>query len=180
MRVLLHACCAPCTIKFAEALRAERIKPDMFWYNPNIHPYTEYKNRKESLGRFAKESNLRLIEEDFYGLREFIGKTASAGSRCKTCYSMRLDETAKHAARNGYDAFATTLLISPHQKHDALIYLGEKAAAANKVKFLYRDYRDKFYEGQKQAREAGYYMQKYCGCIFSEEERYLGLEKPTD
>lgn len=85
---------------------------------------------------------------------------------------MRLEQTAKYAKENGYDAFSTTLLISPYQNHEALKQIGEELAQKYNLIFLYRDFRPGFREGQNEARELGLYMQKYCGCIFSEEDRY--------
>ena len=88
------------------------------------------------------------------------------------CYQKRLGETVRYAAENGYDAFTTTLLVSPYQKHDELKKVCEDLAQKSGIKFIYRDFREGFREGQKKARELGLYMQKYCGCIFSEEDRY--------
>ena len=173
MEVLLHACCAPCSIKCIDALQTENITPALFWYNPNIHPYTEYKNRKDSLMDYAKSKNFKVHSKDEYGLREFIKNTCPEfEGRCKYCYTSRLDETAKYARDNGYKAFSTTLLISPYQKHELIRKAAEQAAEKYGVEFIYRDFRPYFRDGQKTAREMGIYMQKYCGCIFSEEERY--------
>ncbi|MFP3040934.1 epoxyqueuosine reductase QueH [Treponema primitia] len=180
MKLLLHTCCAPCSVQCVEALRAEDIRPDLFWYNPNIHPYTEYQARRDTLVQFAADSELQLLMEDDYGLRSFIAGLNGSfgesgdGSRCAYCYRLRLDKTAAYAAAHGYDCFSTTLLISPYQKHDLIREVAEGMAEKYGVQFFYRDFRPGFREGQKQARERGFYMQKYCGCIFSEEERYLG------
>jgi predicted adenine nucleotide alpha hydrolase (AANH) superfamily ATPase len=161
------------------------MRPDLLWYNPNIHPYTEYRSRRDSLAQFARDKNLPLIAEDEYGLRVFIkGAEAAApeiipaveknnGGRCAFCYRLRLAKTASIAAEKSYDAFSTTLLISPYQNHELIKQVGEEWAAARGGEFLYRDFRPLFREGQRQAREASYYMQKYCGCVYSEEERYL-------
>ena len=185
MKLLLHTCCAPCSIQCAASLAAGGIKPDLFWFNPNIHPYTEYRSRRDALKQFALDKNLPLNIEDEYDIRAFI-KGASAAEaapetaaeedpkgRCAFCYRLRLEKTACFAAEKGYDAFSTTLLISPYQNHELIRRIGEELAASNGVDFLYRDFRPLFREGQKEAREASYYMQKYCGCIYSEEERYL-------
>jgi predicted adenine nucleotide alpha hydrolase (AANH) superfamily ATPase len=160
-------------------LRAGDIRPDLFWYNPNIHPYTEYTARRDTLFQFARDEGLDLISEDDYGLRSFItgldgdfGESGNGRSRCAYCYRTRLEKTAAHAAANGYDYFSTTLLISPYQKHGIIREIAGEAVEKYGVRFLYRDFRPGFREGQRQARERGYYMQKYCGCIFSEEERY--------
>jgi predicted adenine nucleotide alpha hydrolase (AANH) superfamily ATPase len=129
------------------------------------------------------EEHLNLFEEDEYGLRLFLaglyigGNGASnqpweSPARCAFCYKLRLEKAAAYAAANGYEAFSTTLLISPYQNHDFIRENGEKLAAQYHLEFLYRDFRPHFREGQKLAKEREYYMQKYCGCIFSEEERY--------
>ena len=83
-----------------------------------------------------------------------------------------LEQTAKYAKENGYTHFSTTLLVSPYQNHEALIEVANQMAKKYDVEFLYRDFRVGFREGQAKARELGLYMQKYCGCIFSEEDRY--------
>lgn len=95
-------------------------------------------------------------------------------NRCvKYCYRVRLEQTAKYAKENGYDTFSTTLLISPYQNHEALKKIGNEMAQKYNLTFLYRDFRPGFREGQAEARELGLYMQKYCGCVFSEEQSQL-------
>jgi predicted adenine nucleotide alpha hydrolase (AANH) superfamily ATPase len=178
VKLLLHACCAPCSTGCAAALREEGILPELFWYNPNIHPFTEYRARRDSLAGFAAEEGLGLIMEDEYGLRRFIaglapdGEGRAGGGRCAFCYRLRLERTAKTAAERGFGAFSTTLLISPYQDHGLLRETGEKLSGRYGVEFLYRDFRPRFREGRAGAGKRGFYMQKYCGCIFSEEERY--------
>ena len=173
MKLLLHTCCAPCSIQCVEILRAGDIRPDLFWYNPNIHPYTEYRSRRDTLVKFAGDEGLALKAADEYGLRSFIaGVYGDLKNRCAYCYRTRLEKTAAFAAEHGYEYFSTTLLISPYQKHDVIRGIGGEAAARYGVQFFYRDFRPGFREGQKQARDRGFYMQKYCGCIFSEEDRY--------
>lgn len=174
MKLLLHTCCAPCSVHCVETLRAENVRPDLFWYNPNIHPYTEYRSRRDTLVKFAGDEGLELIMEDEYGLRTFItGVYGDLKNRCAYCYRIRLERTAAIAAEHGYDYFSTTLFISPYQKHEVIREIAGEAAVKYGVQFFYRDFRPGFREGQKEARERGFYMQKYCGCIFSEEERYL-------
>jgi predicted adenine nucleotide alpha hydrolase (AANH) superfamily ATPase len=161
-----------------ETLLNEHTVPALFWYNPNIHPLTEYRSRRDTLIQFGKDRNLQVIAEDEYGLRSFIQGTypdfdqGGGGSRCAYCYRVRLEKIASVAAERGYDCFSSSLLISPYQNHELLRQTGEAAAEKYGVSFYYRDFRPNFREGQKQARELGFYMQKYCGCIFSEEERY--------
>ena len=173
MKTLLHACCAPCSIQCVESLRQEGIEPIMFWYNPNIHPFTEYESRRNALKEYAQLQKLELITLDEYGLRQFVANVSpNFDERCEYCYSSRLGEAARYAAEHGFDCFSTTLLISPYQKHEHIREIGEREAAKNNVRFLYRDFRPLFRVGQQAAREMNLYMQKYCGCIFSEEERY--------
>ena len=174
MKLLMHTCCAPCSVYCIDSLRSEKIEPTLFWYNPNIHPYTEYKARRDCLKEYAKKVDAKLIIDEDYGLDEFCKKVVSdIENRCVNyCYKKRLTQTVRFAAKNGYDTFTTTLLVSPYQKHEELIKVCEELAELSGVKFLYRDFRVGFREGQAKAREAGLYMQKYCGCIFSEEDRY--------
>ncbi len=171
--VLLHICCAPCSINCIDTLRAEGIEPTGFWYNPNIHPYTEFRSRKETLEAYAKAIGLKLERNPDYALRPFMRAVApDFNNRCQTCYQLRLDEAARFAAQHHFEAFTTTLLISPDQNHEQIVAAAQQAAQTYGVEFLYRDFRPYFREGQEKARELGLYLQKYCGCVFSEEERY--------
>lgn len=175
---LLHICCAPCSIACIASLRADGIEPVGYWYNPNIHPYTEYRSRKTTLQEYAKSIGMPLIVNDDYGLREFVRAIyPDLEDRCEVCYRMRMEETARRAAAEGFSQFTTTLLISPYQNHELLIKTAEEAAVRHGVTFLYRDFRPLFREGQQAARDAELYMQKYCGCVFSEEERYRKKKK---
>ena len=174
MKLLMHACCAPCSVYCADTLRKEEIEPTLYWFNPNIHPYTEYKARRDCLIEYAKQMNLEYIIEDEYGLDEFCRNVVDdLDGRCaKYCYPVRLEKTFQYAKENGYDTVTTTLLYSIYQKHDYIKVLCEKYSKEYGIDFLYRDFRVGFREGQAKARELGLYMQKYCGCIFSEEDRY--------
>ena len=168
MNTLLHTCCAPCSIMCIESLRGEGIEPVSFWYNPNIHPFTEYKSRKNTLVAYAESIHLKLVIRNEYGLRPFIRSVyPDFANRCATCYRIRMEATAAYAAENGFEAFTTTLLISPYQNHDLICQIAEEMAEKYHVTFLYRDFRPLFRDGQQKARDLGLYMQKYCGCIFS-------------
>ena len=174
MKLLLHTCCAPCSVYCIESLRNKNIDPTVYWYNPNIHPYMEYKARRDCLKEYTKSINIQAIFEEEYGLDEFCRNVIQdLENRCiNYCYPIRLEQTAKYAKENGYDTFSTTLLVSPYQKHDEIRRIGEKIATNYNLLFYYEDFRVGFREGQAKARELGLYMQKYCGCIFSEEDRY--------
>ena len=175
MKLLLHTCCAPCSVYCIEYLRTNKIEPTIYWYNPNIHPYKEYEKRKETLEEYAKIIKVESVFVDEYGLKEFAKNTVNdLENRCLNyCYKVRLESTAKYAKENGYTAFSTTLLISPYQKHEIIKEIGEQIAKEYGLEFLYIDFREGFRKGLAKAREMGLYMQKYCGCVFSEEERYL-------
>lgn len=174
MKLLMHTCCAPCSVYCIETLRNEGIEPTLYWYNPNIHPYKEYEARRNTLQEYSKMININTIYEEEYGLREFCKNViGNLENRCELyCYKVRLEKTAEYAKDNGYNAFTTTLLVSPYQKHDVLKQKGEDIAKKYGLQFVYRDFRVGFRQGQAKARELGLYMQKYCGCVFSEEERY--------
>ena len=172
-KVLLHCCCAPCSVSCIEPLRQEGIEPVLFWYNPNIHPFKEYEARRDCLIEYGEKVNAKVIIYEDYGLREFVKNVAdNIDGRCNYCYDHRLKKTAEYAAENGYTAFSSTLLASIYQNHDVMVEFGEKYAEEFGVEFLYRDFRPNFRGGNVKAREEGLYMQKYCGCIFSEEDRY--------
>ena len=178
MNTLLHICCAPCANMCIDTLRADGFAVTGFWYNPNIHPFTEYRSRRNCLREYVQTIDLQLIERNDYGLRPFVREVASdIEHRCVKCYGMRLYAVAQTAAENGFDSFTSSLFISPYQKHDLMREVAERAADEYGVQFLYRDFRPYFKEGQARARELGFYMQKYCGCVFSEEERYLKPNK---
>ena len=177
-KTLLHTCCAPCSVACIQLLRAEGIEPVSYWYNPNIHPFTEYRARRNCLREYAQTIDLPLIERDDYGLRPFVRAVADdIEHRCVKCYEMRLFEAARQAKEGGFDSFTSSLFISPYQNHELMRETAERAAKEYGVQFLYRDFRPYFKEGQAFAREHGFYMQKYCGCVFSEEERYIKAKK---
>ena len=172
-KVLLHTCCAPCSVYCVDLLRSEGIEPVSFWYNPNIHPYQEYKARRDTLREYAASINMELIVREDYGLRNFVRAVADdIDHRCRYCYTTRMEETARFAAEHGFTHFTSTLLVSPYQDHNGICDAAEKFAQQYGVSFLYRDFRPGFRDGQAKAREHELYMQKYCGCVFSEEDRY--------
>lgn len=178
----MHTCCAPCSVYCIENLRNEGIEPTVFWYNPNIHPYIEYKTRRDTLKDYTQSIGVEAIFEEEYGLDEFCKNViGDLKNRCVNyCYKVRMEKTVQYAKEHGFDSFTTTLFVSPYQKHKELKALCEELAVKYNIEFVYRDFRIGFRKGQEKARELGLYMQKYCGCIFSEEERYCcqNLSKP--
>ena len=174
MKLLMHTCCAPCSVYCIDTLRKEGIEPTLLWYNPNIHPYTEYVLRRDCLKEYSKKIRVNAIFEDEYGLEPFCKEVINdVKTRCiKYCYPIRLRHTFEYAKEHGYDTVTTTLLYSIYQKHDYIKHLMEKYSEEYGIKFLYKDFRVGYWEGHQKAHELGLYMQKYCGCIFSEEMRY--------
>ena len=174
MKLLLHTCCAPCSVYCIDELRKEGIEPTVYWYNPNIHPYKEYQARRDCLKEYTKSINVEAIFEEEYGLDEFCKEAVKdLQARCVNyCYPVRLRKTFEYAKQNGYDTVSTTLLYSIYQKHEFIKQLMEKYSQEYGIDFLYRDFREGFWEGHQKAHDLGLYMQKYCGCIFSEEMRY--------
>ena len=171
--VLLHCCCAPCSLSCIDPLRQEGIEPVAFWYNPNIHPWKEYQARRDCLLNYAPTIGMEVRVQEEYGLRDFVRHVADdIDHRCAYCYSHRLEGTARYAGELGFAAFTSTLLASTYQDLEAIARAAEHWAQEYGVTFLYRDFRPNFRAGNQLAREKGFYMQKYCGCVFSEEDRY--------
>ncbi|MBR3696944.1 MAG: epoxyqueuosine reductase QueH [Clostridia bacterium] len=181
MKLLMHSCCAPCSVYCIDYLRNEGIEPTLYWFNPNIHPYTEYKVRRDCLKEYTQKSNINAIFEDEYGLDEFCKNVINdLDNRCTNyCYRVRLEKTFKFAKDNGFDTVTTTLLYSIYQNHEFIKFLCEKYSKKFGIDFLYRDFRVGFWEGHNKAKnELNLYMQKYCGCVFSEESRYNNPNLP--
>ena len=142
MKTLLHICCAPCANQPIEVLRCDGFEVAGFWYNPNIHPFTEYRARRNCVRDYAQTIDLKLIEKNDYALRPFVREVAAdIANRCVKCYEMRLFETARQAKELGFDSFTSSLFISPYQNHELMKETAERAAAEFGVEFLYRDFR---------------------------------------
>lgn len=173
MKVLVHVCCAHCAAYTVEHWRKEGHEVGGLWYNPNIHPFLEHQNRLESIKTLSEKLDLPLIITDGYDVIEYFRRVAGhEDERCGYCFEMRLRKTAETAREKGYDAFTTTLLISPHQKHELIIETGNKVAAETGVAFLYADLRKRYSDSRHITKPMELYRQQYCGCLYSEWERY--------
>jgi len=174
MNVLLHTCCGPCTIHPLEALRGEGLSVTGFFYRHNIHPYRECQRREETLQAYAQQQSLPLIVTPGYDLEGFLRHAVFRESeRCRVCYHDRLQAAALEARRGGFAAFSSTLLYSRHQQHEVIRGLGEAIARETGVEFLYRDFRPGWQAGIAASKALGMYRQPYCGCIYSEKDRYF-------
>jgi predicted adenine nucleotide alpha hydrolase (AANH) superfamily ATPase len=171
---LIHVCCAHCAAYTAEYWRGQGYEAAGFWYNPNIHPFTEHQQRLEGMKTLAKEINLPLIVCPDYDIVEYFRRVAGHETeRCRHCFELRLTRTAETARENGYDGFTTTLLISPHQKHDLIKEVGERVEGIKGAAFLYADLRKRYSDSRHITKSMNLYRQQYCGCVYSERERFL-------
>jgi len=144
-----------------------------FFYRHNIHPYTECLRRQETLQSYADQINLRMICQEGYDLEGFIQNVVyREADRCSYCYHDRLRTTALVAKRGKFDYFTSTLLYSKFQKHDTIRSIGESVGRSVGIPFLYKDFRSGWKEGIKISKDLKLYRQQYCGCIYSEKERY--------
>lgn len=177
MRILLHICCAPCLCGALPAFADAQVMG--YFYNPNIHPLLEFRRRLKALHVYQeKNRGIEIHYEEDYGLQPFLERVVpNAKDRCRRCYQMRLTRAAAAAAELGCEAVSSTLLISPHQNHERIREVGEEAAAQAGVKFEYRDLRPHFESGRQAAKKAMLYSQQYCGCIYSEADRYQPTTK---
>lgn len=176
-KLLLHICCGPCACFPVPALREEGFELMGYYYNPNIHPYTEWLKRKEALVQYAGAVDLNVIYDDDYPVLDYFQAISHREARrCFYCYQLRLEQAAHIAKKGKFDYFSTTLLVSKHQKHELIKELGEAIGKKYSVPFLYRDFREGYQQGAAASREMGIYRQQYCGCLYSEVERYAPRE----
>lgn len=174
MNVLLHICCANCAIYPLRILRETQNHVTGFFFNHNIHPYQEYRRRLDTVREYAAAVELPLEVIDEYALETFLGQVAQDPSgRCSYCYQSRLQRTAQYAAEHGYDAFSTSLLYSRYQNHQMIRQYGEELSKHYGISFIYHDFRLGWQEGIRDSKSLGLYRQQYCGCIYSEKDRYL-------
>ncbi len=176
--ILLHICCAPCATYPVEHLRDAGMAVRGFWSNPNVHPWQEHEARRLSLVRYSDAVRLPMEWEPGYQMAEFLRQVAgreARGERCRVCYRMRLQAAAACASQLGVPAFTTTLLVSPYQDQSLIREAGEEAAAEYGVHFHFENFRRGWSIRSQRVREYDLYRQQYCGCIYSEFERYTKL-----
>ncbi len=173
MKILLHVCCGPCALHPLQMLRDKGHSVEGYFYNPNIHPFKEFRRRVSALEEMAGQENFTVDIDDNYGLTEYLRKVVfNETARCSICYDMRLEQVAERASVMGVDAFTTTLLFSRYQNHNLIREKGESLARKHRVSFFYEDFRMGWQEGIERSKDMGLYRQPYCGCIYSEQERY--------
>jgi hypothetical protein len=174
MKVLIHICCAPCVIYPLRVLREEGYDVMGYFYRRNIHPYRECLRREETVREYAEREALKVIYQEGYDMEGFLRQVVFREShRCSFCYHDRLESTASVARHGKFDYFTSTLLQSKFQNHDLIRETGEHLGKRYGVPFLYRDFREGWKEGIETSKRLDMYRQQYCGCIYSEKERFF-------
>jgi len=173
MKILLHICCAPCLIGPYERLAEEGHEVTALFFNPNIHPLIEFRRRLKAVKVLQERMPVPVIFDESYGLVQFLHEVDwDSPRRCRDCYRLRLNRTARQAVEGGFDAFSTTLLASRQQDHDLVRSVGTDCARKTGSRFLAEDWRPLADQGHDRARDMRLYLQGYCGCVFSEWERF--------
>ena len=173
-RLLLHACCAPCSSYVLEYL-CRYFEITLFFYNPNIQPKEEFNLRLDALKQLIEHfPSVKLVvpkqdESEYLSFVEGLEKEKEGGSRCTACFDLRLEKTAQYMRGNDYDYFATTLTVSPHKNAKLINEIGNKPASKYNVKYLESDFKKKdgYLRSIRLSKELDLYRQDYCGCSFS-------------
>ncbi len=174
MQILIHACCAPCLIVPLLEIKEEGKDATCYFYNPNIHPHSEFVRRLEMTDSYCKIQGVSLIYEKYDPVQYFryVSQNLEKPERCHLCYQVRMERAAGKARELGFSAYTTTLLVSPYQEHHVIKAIGDKAGSKFGINFYYKDWRNEYREGVIKSKNLEMYRQKYCGCLFSEKERY--------
>lgn len=199
-QLLLHICCGVCAGALIEKWQQDGIKTTGYFYNPNIHPYQEFQKRLRAVEVQAERDGLEVHYEHNYGLNQFLKQVwstllpsviasdpvpiplgwvrdrndtmAQTHKHCALCYEMRLRQTAQFARAHGFDTFSSTLIISPQQNQEMIKDIGTRIARENGISFKYEPVTNLYNRTMELAKKRSLYRQQYCGCIFSEYERY--------
>ena len=173
MKLLLHICCGPCAVYPLTFLREKDYSITAFFYNPNIHPFKEFRRRLVTADEYLRKQHIPAIIDKKYGLKYFLRSVVhNEGKRCNFCYSDRLEKTVQTAKENNFDAFTSTLLYSKYQNHKKIIKICKNLEEHYSIPFFYHDFREGWQQGIDISKQLSLYRQPYCGCIYSEWERY--------
>jgi predicted adenine nucleotide alpha hydrolase (AANH) superfamily ATPase len=176
-RLLLHICCGPCATYTIRRAREQGFEVSGFWYNPNIHPFAEHQRRRDCVQAYVEEVDLPMLRWETYEMPSYFRSVAGCegfGERCDICYRLRLERTAQAALEASFDAFTTTLLISPYQQQATIHSIGEELGAQYGLQFYFENFRRGWSARSRMAREHEMYQQRYCGCVYSEWEAQDG------
>ena len=172
-KLLLHCCCGPCSVYPVDTLRDDGFSVTGFFYNPNIHPFKEFRRRLKTAEEYSNLTGLKLISDKNYGLVKFLRAVVNReNERCLYCYQERLERTVQKASQGGFNTFSTTLLYSKYQNHSKIKQICTELSKQYSVDFHYDDYRLGWQKGIDKSIDLKLYRQPYCGCIYSEQERY--------
>lgn len=173
-KLLLHICCAPCSTHVINLL-SETHDVTGYFYNPNVHPESEYERRLAEAERHCSRCNVPLLPSiyrpsDWRAAVKGRETGPEGGARCAACFRLRLEETARIAAAHRFDCIATTLTVSPHKDAALINRIGMKAGESRRLRFHEADFKkgNGYGESCRLSRALGLYRQSYCGCIFSE------------
>ena len=178
MRTLLHVCCAPCALGVIDNVQRDN-DITLYFYNPNLYPFKEYEKRLDALKEVVERAypDLQIIEGDFddalfYARVLGLEEEKEGGTRCAACIRLRMEMTAKYAKENGFEAFTTTLSVSPHKSYPLINKIGKELEEIYNIKFIDTDFKKKdgFLKSTKRSKEMGIYRQNYCGCKFSKHD----------
>lgn len=169
--LLLHICCGPCSLYPFKMLKELGFDTKGLFYNPNIHPSTEYIKRRDTVKSYANQNGLMVLFENYIPEEYFIN-IKEYSNRCFSCYDLRLERAAEAAKKLNCEYFSTTLLYSIRQKHELIKTIGFDKEKKYGIKFYYYDFREGWSFAIQESKRLGFYRQKYCGCIFSEKERF--------
>ena len=173
MKLLLHTCCAPCATYPVKVLKEMDMDIMGFFYRYNIHPFQECVKREETLKHYSESIGLKVIYQPDYKIEKFLQSIIfREKERCRYCYYDRLKATALVAKKGKFEGFTTTLLYSKFQNHELIRQTGEALAKNYGLKFFYHDFREGWKFGIEESKRLKMYRQQYCGCIYSEKDRY--------
>jgi len=173
LKLLLHICCAPCSIYPVKVLKEMGMDIMGFFYRYNIHPFQECMKREETLKQYSESIGLKVIYQADYKIEKFLQSIVfREKERCRYCYYDRLKATALVAKKGKFEGFTTTLLYSKFQNHELIRQTGEALAKNYGLKFFYHDFREGWKLGIEESKRLKMYRQQYCGCIYSEKDRY--------
>jgi predicted adenine nucleotide alpha hydrolase (AANH) superfamily ATPase len=160
MKILIHACCADCLLKMADSLKDEVIEITAYFYNPNIHPRSEYLSRLKAVKEIAEENKIKLVVTD-WSPKEWFKEVNRGSKRCEKCWNLRLRKTFEYASKNNFETVLTTLLSSHYQNKDKIKEIGKSLEEEFGIKFLVPE------KISRDLKTTGFYKQNYCGCCYS-------------
>ncbi|WP_241155972.1 epoxyqueuosine reductase QueH [Adlercreutzia sp. ZJ154] len=171
-KLLLHACCGPCSMEPVRLLRERGVEPHIYYANSNIAPAEEYEHRRDTIVKWANEKKLEFTEGEYTPeiWKQAVANSKSREARCRACYRMRFEESAAYAKKHGFDALGTTLSVSPYQYTQIIREELERACRNEGIACLFEDYSPYYSEATRRSKEAGMYRQNYCGCLPSKAE----------